>query len=151
MKKIIFVAILALGFAFTASAQYNWGVGLRGGADYGLTVKKNMGKTAIEGILASDNWGHGLRLTGLYYWQKPVIADGFNLYYGLGATLGMYGEKDMLLSLGVDGIVGLEYSFKQKFNVPISLSLDWKPTFYLINPDMNFYWKGLALSVRYIF
>lgn len=50
MKKLLMAAfVVALSvLPFKASQAQNWGVGLRGGVDYGLTVKKYMGGNALD-------------------------------------------------------------------------------------------------------
>jgi hypothetical protein len=49
--------------------------------------------------------------------------------------------------IGVDGILGLEYNFSE---VPINISIDWKPAFNLVGYS-RFFGDGGALSLRYIF
>jgi hypothetical protein len=49
--------------------------------------------------------------------------------------------------IGIDGILGLEYNFVE---VPINLSIDWKPSFNIVN-NHDFWADGGALSIRYIF
>ncbi|MDR0971857.1 MAG: hypothetical protein LBM25_05700 [Bacteroidales bacterium] len=148
MKKLFLVAILSLSLAIGVNAQgYNWGVGLRLGADYGLTVKKQLGSGALDFMGNFHN--HGFQVSGLYEWQNNVINKDFTLYYGVGPSLGFWDNDkgDGAFGLGIDGIIGLEYKIP---NVPIALSLDWKPSFELM-PQTGFYWKGFALSVKYVF
>ena len=51
------------------------------------------------------------------------------------------------LWVGVGAQLGLEYCFEQ---IPLQLSLDWKPSFNLV-PTTGFGWEGLALGIRYLF
>ena len=89
----------------TVSAQdYNWAVGVRGGGFSGLTVKKNNGGNALE-FGASWNWNNNINVDGVYLWQQPVIADGFTLYYGAGAYVGMWEhEAASAFALGAEGV-----------------------------------------------
>jgi hypothetical protein len=145
------VTIVAL-----ANAQdYKTGIGLRGGLYNGLTLKHFIGeRTALEGLL-STRWG-GFEITGLYeIHNRAFDVDRLNWYYGLGAHVGFYnGNKTSwgnantnYTVVGVDGILGLEYNFKE---VPINISIDWKPAFNLIGYS-HFFGDGGAFSIRYIF
>ncbi len=156
MKKIGLTLLLAVCLFFVGNAQdYNTGIGLRGGFSNGLTVKHFISeKAALEGILAS-RWS-GFQITGLYeIHNRAFDTDRLNWYFGFGAHVGFWNGKrvpwsennDQYTVIGVDGILGLEYNFRE---VPINLSLDWKP-------ELNFYghsgfWAdGGAFSIRYIF
>lgn len=150
-------------------ADYKTGIGLRLGYEAGLTVKHFVGKNAIEGIL-SRGWGYGgFRLTGLYEFQNPIASTpGLDWYVGFGAHIGAYngnyygysaynggyydkhgnwhpsGYRQTYMVLGIDGILGLEYTFP---DAPLNISLDIKPYVDLIGYGSHFI-DG-ALSVRY--
>lgn len=156
MKKLLFVLIIALFFGLKSNAQdYNTGIGLRGGAWNGLTVKHFLNeKAAVEGLF--DSRWHGFNLTGLYEIHNQAFnTERLNWYYGAGAHIGFYdsqykrwGDNTGNYSvIGIDGILGLEYNFKE---IPINLSIDWKPTFNLSGYS-GFWGDGGALSIRYIF
>jgi hypothetical protein len=140
----------------TTAQDYTTGIGFRGGLSNGLTVKHFISSnTAIEGIL-STRW-QGFEITGLYEIHNEAFnTDQLKWYYGFGGHIGFWDgnnaswadNKDKSYTvIGIDGILGLEYSFKE---VPINLSLDWKPTFNLIGYS-GFWGDGGALSIRYIF
>lgn len=150
-------------------AGYKTGIGLRGGWEGGLTVKHFMGdKKAIEGIL-SRGWGWGgYRITGLYEIHKSFPgADGLDWFYGAGAHIGSYNEKyygykcynggyydnkgnwhpggcRRYLTLGIDGILGLEYQFTE---IPFTLGVDIKPYIDLVG--WNDHFADGAFSLRY--
>ena len=156
MKKLMLGISLILLFSGVVKAQdYNTGIGLRGGFSSGLTVKHFISDdTAIEGILSS-RW-HGINITGLYEIHKKSFSiNELSWYYGFGGHIGFWDgdrvgwadDDDAYTVLGIDGILGLEYSFKE---VPINLSLDWKPALNLIGYT-GFWGDGGALSIRYIF
>jgi hypothetical protein len=150
MKK--FLAIIAIAVLFTAVAgaqDYRNGIGFRGGLYNGLTFKHFLGdKSAVE-LLGSTRWG-GFEITALYeIHNRAFDVDRLNWYYGAGAHVGFWGSSYSGGSgtfIGVDGILGLEYNFSE---LPINISLDWKPAFNFIN-DSRFLGDGGALSVRYI-
>jgi len=155
MKRLIILLSFVLGLSgFAAAQDYSTGIGLRGGPFVGLSVKHFVStKGAVEGILAS-RW-RGFEITGLYEVHNPFPdVDRLKWYYGAGGHIGFYNgdnirwhdEEGAYTVLGVDLILGLEYSFSE---VPISLSLDWKPAFNIIGS--RFVADGVALSIRYIF
>ncbi len=151
MKKIILVLGVLLLFAGATSAQdYKTGIGVRLGWDQGLTIKHFIsGKSALEGIV-SFRWG-GLDLTGLYEVHNDIQGlDRLRWFFGGGAHVGFYGSNyagGAVTAIGVAGILGLEYSFSE---IPINLSLDWKPVFDIVGYS-HFFADGGALSIRYIF
>jgi hypothetical protein len=78
-----------------------------------------------------------------------------NFYYGIGGHIGFwdgryywnYNNDRNYTVIGIDGILGLEYNFKE---IPFNLSIDWKPAFNL-NDSSGFWGDGGAISIRYIF
>lgn len=156
MRKLLFalvVCAIALIPSKESKAQdYTWGVGFRAGYHPALSVKYQMSKkNSMDFIAAFRN--HGLQFTALYEWKTPVINNHFHLYYGVGGSVGFWEEyKDNRYNgnngfrLGIDGIIGLEFKIPQ---VPITLSLDYKPYVNLIGWGNDF--SNGALSVRYVF
>jgi hypothetical protein len=156
MKKSIFIILLFIFMGLSLKAQdYKTSLGLRAGFPYGLTIKHFMNETnAVEGILAS-NYG-GFIATALFeneHWTGKY--PGLNWYWGVGAHVGFWnaGANKYLKStysgsvIGVDGILGLEYTFDE---IPLNISLDVLPSVNLIGSAG---WGGVngALSVRYVF
>lgn len=145
MKKIIVIVAVLLVTSGIANAQYNFAIGLRSGGTSGLTLKKNYGASAIEGIIGF--WHDGLSLTAL--WEKNQMAfnePGLNWVYGVGGHIAVYGNDfdghsgpswynhphdvdDGDLGLGIDGTVGLEYKIPQ---APIAFGIDFKPYLEII-------------------
>jgi len=156
MKKLVLVLLLAVFvLSFVNAQDYRTGVGLRGGTYNGLTIKHFLGeRTAVEGLL-STRWG-GFEITGLYEIHNPAFeVDRLKWYYGLGGHIGFYnGNKTnwgtygtSYTVIGVDGILGLEYSFTE---FPINVGIDWKPAFNFVGYS-RFFGDGGAFSIRYIF
>jgi len=156
MKKIFIVLTLVLGMAaYVAAQDYNTGIGFRGGLFNGLTVKHFVSqKSAVEVLLATRY--KGFEVTGLYEIHNPLAdVNRLKWYYGVGGHLGFYDgdntnwddDEGNYVSLGVDLILGLEYSFDK---VPVNLSLDWKPEFNFAGYS-KFIGDGAAISVRFIF
>jgi hypothetical protein len=90
-------------------------------------------------------------LTGIYHWVNDLSdwTDGMYWYYGPGATVGIAETTNInKLMLGVTGQVGLEY----RFEFPLQLSIDYRPSFYLIKPaGSGGSYDDICLSARYRF
>lgn len=157
--KRLFATLLTIAtilIATSVNAQdYKTGLGLRGGYPSGVTLKHFFAKkSAVEGIL-SFGWG-GVGITGLYQMHNAIPdAPGLKWYYGIGAHFATantdkknpfentYGSK---VFLGADGVIGLEYTFK---DAPINLGLDVLPILNILeNPGL---WFNAGLSIRYTF
>jgi len=160
IRKLVFTCLLAALFTIGGNAQpYNTSAGIRLGLFNGLTVKHFIEPDrALEGLL-SWRWD-GFVVTGLYEFQKPLNIEGvsnLDWYIGGGAHIGFwgannyyYGPADRVNSYtvgGLDFILGMEYTFDE---VPITLSLDWKPAFNIFG-DSHWWGDGGAFSVRYVF
>ncbi len=156
MKKIIIAIVAVFAMSTVASAQFS-GIGVRlgGGQGYGaeLSTLWNFGNR-VEIDLGWDTGDHytGFSLTGIYQWQGE-IGSGFGWFAGVGARVAYwswesgYGDSDSDIALALAGQAGLEYQFP---SIPIQVSLDIRPAFYLI-PDTDFHWGDIALGIRYIF
>lgn len=150
-KEFLLTLVLAVTVVTLANAQdYKTGIGLRGGLYNGLTIKHFIGeKAALEGLILT-RWS-GFEITGLYEIHNRVFdVDRLNWYYGLDAHVGFYGSNyagGSVTVANIDGILGLEYSFKE---IPINIGIDWKPAFNFVG-YLHFFGDGGAFSIRYIF
>ena len=142
MKKLILIlALLALGTSTRAQE-----LGIRFGDVLGNNV-------ALDGLIsvgefsrvhADLSFGSGLGVEALYdFLYKPLGNDGFKWYVGAGPS--MYIDDPFFL--GFSGELGLDYHFP---TVPISLSVDWRPTFWLIE-ETDVRWEGFGFNARYVF
>lgn len=150
MKRRYMALVLLLAMAVTASAQeYDWAVGVRvGGANGGLTLKRNLGNRGVEvGVaLAADNSG---RLQALYEWQKPVLANGIQLYYGLGAFVGAFDFSSApQMGIGVEGVIGLEYKAN---GLPLAISLDYRPGVSVVPDFSQSTYGDIGLGLKFCF
>jgi hypothetical protein len=156
MKKVFLTLTFVFTLIITSNAQdYKTSLGIRGGLPVGITVKHFLSEAnAIEGILAT-RWG-GFVLTGLYEFERWTGEyPSLNWYFGFGAHLGTWSqgynprldESYSGLVIGVDGVIGIEYTFDE---LPLNLSLDILPSVNLIGYAG---WGGIngALSIRYVF
>jgi len=156
MKRILLtLAVTFCILSLTRAQDYNTGVGLRGGFASGLTVKHFLSqKSAFEGIL--DSRWRGFDITLLYEIHNQVAdVDRLKWYFGGGGHIGFWNGKYVpwgetgvnYIVIGVDGILGIEYSFSA---IPINIGLDWKPAFNLVGYT-GFWADGGAVSIRFIF
>lgn len=153
MKKILLlsVTLASLFMIQSANAQevntnYRFGVGIRLSTSAptisnSVSVKYFMyNGNALEGLVS---FGTRFGIGGLYEFHKPInSAPGLQWYFGGGAYVGFQNGDTYL---GPQGVIGLDYKFT---NIPLNLSLDWKPELDLI-PKINFVPDALALTARF--
>ena len=154
MKKILSLAVLMFVCHVGISQAYKTSIGLRAGVAPGFTLKTFVkSNEAFEGILTTRI--NGFNITGLYEWHGPLgEVPNFYWYIGGGAHLGIWNGDHFLndpvvdnyVAIGIDGILGMEYTFSE---IPLNLSLDWKPSFNVVEYSY-FVGDELAISVRYI-
>lgn len=97
---------------------------------------------AIEGILS---FGDGTAICVLYEIHKPINSVE-NLQWLIGAG-GYIGFSNSNNNLGAAGIIGLDYKFA---NIPLNLSLDWKPELNIVS-KVGFEASGVGFSARFTF
>ncbi len=149
MKKSILLSCFLIAMAIAAKAQdYTTAAGLRLGPNSaaitaGFTVKHFLNeKAAVEGILGIND---GIGLCGLYEVHFP-ITEVSHLQWFAGAG-GYFAVRNSTTFFGAAGIIGADYKFDE---LPLNLSLDWKPELNIIS-KVAFESSGLGLSIRYTF
>jgi hypothetical protein len=104
-------------------------------------------KLAVEGLFTFDKKA---AIGALLEIHNPMAStDGLQWFYGAGAYLGFDSDKthtDRAL-MGAQGIVGLDYKFA---NLPLNISLDWKPELNIID-NINFEPAAVGFSIRFTF
>ncbi|WP_443937711.1 hypothetical protein [Pedobacter sp. MW01-1-1] len=159
MRKFVFtilgcVALLAASVNGAKAQNYKNAIGGRFGSANGVTFKTTLGGNkmldAILNFRSRDDYSY-FRLTGLYEINNEINGlNGLFWYYGVGASLGSVKYKPTNhsdLYASIDGVIGLDYKIEE---LPINLSLDWKPALEL-TPDTGFDAAGLGLSIRFTF
>jgi len=157
LSKILLPIILVVITVVSVKSQtYDLGLGLRlGGLTSGFTLKSFIGDgVAIEGILGFGK--NGFVVTGLYEQHNPLFSDaGLMWLYGVGGHVGFFRESGSYYTfrgnrvynnttvVGVDGILGLDYKFK---NAPINIGVDIKPIIDFFGETTAFF--DAALSLR---
>ena len=152
MKKIITIALSVLVFTAVASAQPR-ALGVRfGGAGvngFGYGAELSYQHIGGPGFIEVDLGWSNIGINGTAAWDCIFAnADNFNFYVGPGVNAGFYDfGGDIDFNLGVAGQLGIEY---QIGSIPLNISFDWRPTFYVI-PSTHFSPFGAAFSLRYRF
>lgn len=157
---------MLLGLAFSAQAQdiSKNALGLRLGDNDGfggeISYQRGLSKkNRLEFDLGwrTSNHVDALKLAGLYQWVWN-IDGGFNWYAGVGAGIGTWSTDDYYIGgnryegnseavLFAAGDIGIEYNF----DVPIQLSLDFRPEFYFGDKLEDDFGPDIALGIRYRF
>jgi hypothetical protein len=163
MKKIILSAFMLIGLAFATQAQdiSKNALGLRLGDNdgFGGEVSYQRGLGDNNRLELDLGWRNSkdvdaFKLVGLYQWVWN-IDQGFNWYAGVGAGLGNWrydkgGVSDSGTFILAAGDIGVEYNF----DIPLQLSLDFRPELYLNNNGDNKFRENsfgpdIALGIRY--
>ena len=141
MKKLIVLS----AFVILSQVGFSQEVGVRFGDVLGNNI-------AVDGIFntgkfnrlhADVSFGDGVGVEVLWdFLYRPLSGEAFKWYVGGGVS----SLIDDPFWLGISGEVGLEYVFK----FPLSLSADWRPTFYFID-DTDFRSGGFGVNARWIF
>lgn len=152
---------LTLFFALTITTQvafsqsYNSAIGLRFGYPTSVSYKKFFKEDlAFEGIVGFRGY------TG-YSWINIAAAiqkhnaisstEGLSWYYGAGAGVYLYSydfvTTESSTGFGIQGYLGLDYKFA---DIPLNLSVDWVPTFFLAGYGSGFGGGYGGLSARYV-
>lgn len=157
MKKLILSAVMLLGMIFNGQAQEisKNALGLRlGDSDgFGGEISYQRGlsdnnRLELDLGWRNSNYVDAFKLSGIYQWVWN-IDGGFNWYAGPGAGIGNWSNKNESNTFAyVGGDIGIEYLF----DIPLQLSLDFRPEFYLSDGyRTNNYGSDIALGIRYRF
>ena len=160
MKKIVIILLLTAGTAISnrvSAQEYKTALGVRlsssaAAVNNSISIKHFINeKTAIEGLFS---FGDPLAFGALLELHKPFPSSGLKYYYGGGAYLSFIKTfnpnkqiNETNASFGAQGVIGLDYKFN---NVPLNISLDWKPELNLVS-DINFEPAAIGFTVRFTF
>ncbi|MEK7255553.1 MAG: hypothetical protein AAB316_12465 [Bacteroidota bacterium] len=162
LKKQLLVllstALLSLAY-FSADAQvYKSAVGLRLGYPWAVTYKTFISESsALEVYAGYRGWAgwSWFSVNGAYQVHRPFPnVDNLQWYFGGGAGILFWNFDDPFFEdeygttvFSIQGYLGLDYTFE---DVPINLTLDWIPTFWLNGYDDGFHGNYGNLAVRYV-
>lgn len=150
MKKVILTFALTVGILSAANAQVDSrNIGLRfGGYGVEASYQHPFGSAnrleAALGLSDFDDNLFSLTATYQWVWDLSELASGFNWYAGFGGGLA---AGNNYFGVGPFGQIGIEYNFE----IPLQLSLDYRPGILFGDGGGNWTWDGIALGVRYKF
>ncbi len=145
LLSFVFTLILAMGNDGLKAQPYIHSVGIRAGYSSGITYKQfrlhRMG--AYEGNILYNR--HGFKLSALYeHHLEPFRNERILVFAGGGAFGGNWDEE---ISLGVLGVVGIEYTIR---DIPLNFTLDWRPMFNIFRtPAVDLLDFGLGIRYRF--
>ena len=155
MKRsiLLIIAITTTVFSSLYSQDYKTALGLRlssngPAVNNSVTLKHFVNpKLAVEALFTFDKRA---AIGGLLEVHNDMPStEGLKWFYGAGAYLGFDSDKthtDRAL-MGAQGIIGLDYKFT---NLPLNLTLDWKPELNIID-NINFEPAAVGFSLRFTF
>lgn len=160
MQKSSIMVSMLLGLTFNTIAQdiSKNTIGLRLGDNDGLGAeisyqRKLNTNNRLEFDLGWRNSNHvdAIKLVGLYQWVGN-IDGGFNWYAGAGGGVGIwYFDNNTNNDNGTFGFIAGDVGIEYNFDIPLQLSLDFRPEVYF-NADAfrerNF-GPDIALGIRY--
>lgn len=159
MKVKIFSALFAIIFiaSLSQAQDYKTAIGVRFGYPLSASYKTFVSdRGAFEGVAGFRSYsGYSWFNIGAYYQLHNDISsvDGLKWYYGAGANIYFWSWDSAFVnpgsttSFGISGVLGLDYKFS---DVPVNLSVDWIPTFFLNGYGNGFAGGYGALAARYV-
>ncbi len=156
--KTKFFSIILMMFFFASVSQaqeYKTAIGLRLGSPLSVSYKTFVSeKGAFEGVAGFRSFsGYSWFNVGAYYQiHNPIQSvSGLQWYYGAGANVYFWSYDagfvgDGSTSIGISGVLGLDYKFA---DIPLNVSVDWIPTFFLNGYGNGFAGGYGALAARY--
>lgn len=168
MKKLAYLFIVFVLLIVTksqAQSEYKSAVGGRVGIPIAGSIKHFISQAgALEGYAGFRDAGNsgyydGINITigGMYQHHFPIgDIDGFKWYIGGGALVQFFNINDnrntndySSTGIGLNGVGGVDYKFK---GIPLNVSADWMPTFFLNKTYYSNFGAGYGgLAARYTF
>jgi hypothetical protein len=160
MKKLVLSVLLIGVFVCGGQAQEisenTLGVRLGDNDGFGAEVSYQRALGSSNRLEANLGWRSSrnvdaTKLTGLYQWVWNIDGN-FNWYAGAGAGLGSWrynenGFSDSGTFVFAAGDIGIEYDF----DIPLLISLDFRPEIGGSGYYENSYGSDIAISIRYQF
>ena len=158
MKKFLLAIVAVLCVSAVSAQQYQNSIGLRLGYGAELQYERHFSaENYLEANLGLYGFGNHFDLNATYNWNlcewdwTPSAGKWF-LSAGVGGSLGMWGyEHDGANRLGLQVGVAGDVAFGIRFNKPVTLSLDYRPTIYLLHNAWGQGFTGFALTCTYNF
>lgn len=156
MKKTVFIfGIICLAFGSYAqktttpySSAFGGRIEINTDRTFlGFTYKHYMDQLKSYEVMALSDFDRGIEFYGFlqYNGTVPDFPPKLRWIVGGGANLGTWNDDSFVL--GIDGMLGVEYSFTE---LPLNLGLDWKPVLNLVTKKDDRFWPSkFGISIRY--
>ena len=150
MKKFLLAIVAVLCVSAVSAQQYQNSIGLRLGYGAELQYERHFSaENYLEANLGLYGFGNHFDLNATYNWNlcewdwTPSAGKWF-LSAGVGASAV---AAPQYFNVGVTGDV----AFGIRFNKPVTLSLDYRPTIYLLHNAWGSGFYGVGLTCTYNF
>jgi hypothetical protein len=147
IKLLVFTVVSVLAVTIANAQTYRHQAGVRLGSidqvvSSGFSYRYHFNNNkAVEALI---NLRDPVSIGAMYEIFNPIKAvDNLQWFYGAGAYASFKGFDNF----GIMGIAGVDYQFAE---VPVNLSLDWKPELNIIE-GVSFRAATVAVSVRFSF
>lgn len=164
MKKLLFTALLVCSLVGNAQSISKNALGLRFGSNDGfgaeLSYQRKLepsNRLELDLGIRNNNDYNFVKGTALYQWVFKIEGD-FNWYVGAGGGLGSWNYSDKYKNNyinysegGTYGFVAGDIGIEYDFDIPLLISLDFRPEFVLNNSYGRNYGSDVALALRYQF
>ncbi len=157
-KRILLALTLLLGLtvASLTAQEYRTAIGARLGYPFSASFKQFISEPgAVELFAGFRGWTtyRWFNVGALYQHHFPIEGvPGLKWYVGGGGSVYFWSYDNLFVgdysstSFSVMGVAGLDYKFA---DLPLNLSIDWIPTFFLTGYGSGFGGGYGALSARY--
>ena len=148
MKKVVLILLSFITIATAAMAQrrenqmwYKHALGFRyellHSGMLGVSYERFWTKHSSWEVLGMGYFAEGLEAAGFYKYTStfPIVSRQFRWYAGGGAHLASWFNKRPTKDpfvFGLDAIVGLGFTF---YNIPLAITIDWRPQIDLYTQD----------------
>jgi hypothetical protein len=159
MKKFLLAIVAVLCVSAVSAQQYQNSIGLRLGYGAELQYERHFSeKNYLEANLGLSGFGGDRIFANVMYnwnlcdWDWTPSAGRWFLSAGVGGSLGMWGyEHEGANRLGMQVGVAGDVAFGIRFNKPVTLSVDYRPTVYFLHDAWGQGFSGIALTCTYNF
>ncbi len=130
MKKL-FVLIAALALSASVASAQDWAAGARVGSGFQGIAQRHFANSDYVELRLGMDWiyrdGLVADFSALYVWNvsKMYWSPEGTWFFDAGAGVNM-GGKSRFFFAGIQGMAKLGYTFER---TPLSIALDWSPTF----------------------
>lgn len=164
MKKFLLAVVAVLCVTVVSAQEHKNSIGLRVGYGAELQYEHHISaENYLEFNLGLSGFGgdrvfvNGTYNWNLFDWDWTPKAGRWFLSAGVGASLGLWGYDKVMDDGAVKrghgfqvGVAG-DVAFGIRFNKPVTLSIDYRPTIYFLHGAWGDGFTGIALTCTYNF